>query len=38
MSTYNFVNIIVLAVPVRRWHPVMRRPIMPADIMASPET
>ena len=30
--------IIVLAVPVRRWRPVMRRPVMPTDIIASQET
>ena len=27
-----------LAVPVRRWRPVMRRPVMPTDIIASQET
>ena len=27
-----------LAVPVCRWRPVMQRPVMPTDIMASSET
>ena len=32
------IYILAIAVPMRQWRPVMRRPIMPTDIMASPET
>ena len=35
---YWAMNIVQLAVPVRRWRPVMRRPVMPTDIIASQET
>ena len=38
ITAINFTEyIILLAVPVRRWRPVMRRPVMLTGIMASPE-
>ena len=34
----NAGSYILLAVPVRRWRPVMWRPVMPTVIMVSPKT
>ena len=32
-----YIYMYILAVPVRRWRPVMRRTVMPTKIMSSPE-